>query len=174
MANTAKKGEFWEEKTTAKTKVDFSDIDKRPSQPVSVQAAATVVPLRAESVAPSSKIPAAASVAPESRVEAVRVPDPIQAGLEKWERERGITGNVATVRVPMKHETTYAPTYIEGSITGRQAAAIRAARFGLEKNDARLENGQKVNSSMDVVRWVAERLADEFPAPAHFGIPKKR
>lgn len=61
---------------------------------------------------------------------------------------------------------TYIPRKIELRLTEKQGRAYRQVTLGIHETAAKLDNGKYVNSGVDAVRWILERIADSLAPEA--------
>jgi hypothetical protein len=72
---------------------------------------------------------------------------------------------IPLARIPARGYQASRQTHIDVKLFDiRQEAAMRHIFFGLDASDARLENGKRVTTKPDVVRWLMQRVVEAIEA----------
>lgn len=75
-----------------------------------------------------------------------------------------LTPEEAAIAFPLVpiDEGAYRKTHVDLQLSGRQALGLRALFEGLDRAGARLENGRRVSTPTDAVRFLLEQAAKKY------------
>jgi len=109
---------------------------------------------------PKKIVGTAGQTLPEEKDEGGRMKDEENEPYTLGPLELQVVGAVQ-LEIPLGtlDPAAYVSTHVDGHLDRVQAGALRRLQNGLDAQNVRLQNGRRVATTIDAVRWLLERIA---------------